>query len=211
MAKWMWIIAGPNGAGKSTFAGQFLIDLGHHNLIKLNADERTLELRKQFPTVAQNDLNLRAAIAIDKAVEDCIKADHSFVVETVLSSPKYRDDVQAAKARGFKIGLIYVSLYPPELSPQRVSERVAKGGHDVEAARAIERHRRSHDELRWFAPQADLLMVFDNSDRNASPILVASRANGEPLRYHARGVNPAVDQSLLDMTAKLPNPKPGPG
>jgi predicted XRE-type DNA-binding protein len=113
----MWIIGGPNGAGKSSFAGRFLDDLGHRQLIKLNADERTLALRAAFPDVPLNDLNLRAAIDIDKQVEDCIKAGQSFVVETVLSSPKYRDDVLAAKATGFKFGLIYVSLYPPELSP----------------------------------------------------------------------------------------------
>ena len=139
MNRWMWIIAGPNGAGKSTFAGRFLDNLNRRRgqpLVKLNADERTLSLRAQFPDAAQNDLNLRAAIAIDAEVEDHIRAGRSFAVETVLSSPKYRDDVLAAKASGFKFGLIYVSLYPPELSPQRVSERAAKGGHDVLAERA---------------------------------------------------------------------------
>jgi len=205
MAKWMWIIAGPNGAGKSSFAEQFFTDLGYHDLIRLNADERTLELRKKSPDAAQNDLNRQAAIAVDKNVEDCIKTGHSFVVETVLSSQKYRDDVLTAKAKGFKFGLIYLSLYPPELSPQRVSERVAKGGHDVDAAKAIERHRRSHNELRWFAPQADLFMALDNSDCNAKPILLASRANGEPLKYIARGVNPAVDHALDDMATKSRN------
>jgi predicted ABC-type ATPase len=192
----MWIIGGPNGAGKSSFAGRFLDDLGHRQLIKLNADERTLALRAEFPDVPPNDLNLRAAIEIDKEVEDCIKAQKSFVVETVLSSPKYRDDVLAAKASGFKFGLIYVSLYPPELSPQRVSERAAKGGHDVEAARAIERHGRSHDELRWFAPEAHLLMVFDNSAVDGKSVLVASRVGARPLKRLHPGLNPAVDGAL---------------
>jgi predicted ABC-type ATPase len=203
MAKWMWIIAGPNGAGKSSFAEQFLFDLDYPDLIRLNADEYTLRLRKKFPDAAQNELNLKAANAVDKQVEDCIQAGQSFVVETVLSSQKYRDDVLMAKGLGFKFGLIYISLYPPELSPQRVSERVAKGGHNVDAEKAIERHRRSHDELRWFAPQADLFMVFDNSDCNAKPTLLASSATGEPLKYIARGVNPSVDLALDDMTAKF--------
>lgn len=64
----MWIIAGPNGAGKSSFAGRFLFRLGHRRLKKLNADERTLELRKMFPEAAQDDLNLRAAMEIDDDV-----------------------------------------------------------------------------------------------------------------------------------------------
>ena len=67
MAKWMLLIAGPNGAGKSTFAQIFLDDIGLHNLVRLNADERTLELRKQFPDELQSSLNLKAAIAVDTA------------------------------------------------------------------------------------------------------------------------------------------------
>jgi predicted ABC-type ATPase len=192
----MWIIAGPNGAGKSSFAERFLEDLGHRSLIKLNADERTLALRAKSPDAPRNELNLRAAIEIDKEVERCIEARRSFVVETVLSSPKYRDDVVLAKAAGFKIGIIYVSLYPPELSPQRVAERAAKGGHDVEPARAIDRHRRSHDELCWFAPQADLLMVFDNSGKDGTPILVASKLGARTLNHAHPGLNPTVDAAL---------------
>lgn len=57
----MWIIAGPNGAGKTRLAGQFLINLAHRKLVKLNAEERTLALREKFPTALQNDLNLQAA------------------------------------------------------------------------------------------------------------------------------------------------------
>ncbi|MBF0565500.1 MAG: zeta toxin family protein [Nitrospirae bacterium] len=206
MSKRMWVIAGPNGAGKSSFAGDFLVDLGHRNLIKLNADERTIELRKKFPAASQDELNLKAAIEIDKEVEDCIKSRVSFVVETVLSSPKYRDDVLAAKEKGFKIGLIYVSIYPPELSPQRVNVRVTKGGHNVRAEKAIERHRKSHEQLRWFALQADVFMAFDNSLKDGSPVLIASRANNEPLKYLARGVNPSVDSALADMMPKSPPP-----
>jgi predicted ABC-type ATPase len=192
----MWLIAGPNGAGKSSFADQFLDDLGYRDLIRLNADERTLELRQRCPNAVQSELNLRAAIEVDQEVEDLVKAGRSFVVETVLSSRKYRDDVQAAKRAGFRFGLIYISLYPPELSPLRVAERTAKGGHDVEAAKAVERHRRSHTELRWFAPRADILMVFDNSAPNGTPVLVASRTSRKPLKYLQRGLNPAVDEAL---------------
>lgn len=197
----MWLIAGPNGAGKTSFTDQFLDDLGYRGLIRLNADERTLELRQRSPDADQNALNLRAAIEIDQQVADLIKARRSFVVETVLSSGKYRDDVQAAKRAGFRFGLIYISLYPPELSPLRVAERTAKGGHDVEAAKAIERHRRSHMELRWFAPRADILMVFDNSAPNGAPVLVATRTSRKSLKYLQRGLNPAVDEAL---TAAFP-------
>ncbi len=207
MARWMWLIAGPNGAGKSSFAGRFLDDLGHRDLIKLNADEHTLALRKRFPKARPSELNLQAAIATDQQVERCVEAGLSFVVETVLSSGKYRDDVLQAKANGFRFGLIYISLHPPELAPLRVSERAAKGGHDVDPATAIARHHRSHKELEWFAPRADLLMLFDNSAASAAPFLLASRNDGGPLQYLAPGINPSVDRALLELAATA---RPGP-
>ncbi len=151
MAKWMWIIAGPNGAGKTTFTNKIIAAQGQ-DLIKLNADERTLALRAAEPKAPLDVLNLRAAKEIDAELEGNIAAGKSFLVETVLSSDKYRDDVDTAKAAGFKFGMIYVTLHPPELSPARVGIRVTKGGHAVAHDTAIKRYHRSHDQLKWFAP-----------------------------------------------------------
>jgi len=53
--------------------------------------------------------------------------------------------------------------------------------------------------LRWFAPQADLFMAFDNSNCDGEPVLLASRKNGDPLKYIAHGVNQAVDLALAGM------------
>ena len=194
MARWMWIIAGPNGAGKSTFTDELLES--EAGLVKLNADERTLALRARTPNAPLRDLNLRAAQEIDAEVADCIAKGRSFLVETVLSSPKYRDDVRAAQAAGFKIGLVYISLHPPELSPERVATRVLKGGHDVDRQTAIDRHARSHTQLRWFAARADVLAVYDNSLNDGTPRLIASRTEGRRLLVVGRGINPAVDKAL---------------
>lgn len=209
MASWMWIIAGPNGAGKSTFAGPYLDDLhaafpkdtGPDGITKLNADERVLELRRRFPDAARDVLNRRAAEEIDAEVVRLIGEGRSFAVETVLSTPKYRDDVEAAKAKGFQIGLIYVSLHPPELSPRRVGERVQMGGHDVNPETAVQRYHRSHEQLGWFAPRADFLMIFDNSDNRPDtvPVLLARRFPDRPLTHVQRGLNPAVDQALATL------------
>lgn len=200
MLKWMWIIAGPNGAGKSTFTNELLKQSGFADLKKLNADELTAKLSARSPAAALADLNLRAAQDVDAEVARCIDAGESFLVETVLSSDKYRDDVLAAKAAGFNIGLIYISLHPPELSPLRVSERVLKGGHSVVPSKAIERYHRSHKQLVWFAARADALLIYDNSASEGTPILIASRDGPDvPLVHHAPGINPAVD----DMVAKL--------
>jgi len=190
---WMWIVAGSNGAGKTTFTREFLRNLGHPELLGLNADERTQRLLPRFPGTPLEEINLMAAQQIDAEVLAAIRAGRSFLVETVLSSDKYRDDLLEAKSRGFRIGLIYVSLNPAELSPARVSVRVRKGGHDVDVERAIARHGRSHAQAAWFAQLADTFIAFDNSSRERTPVLVATKLMGEPLVHANPGVNPAMD------------------
>jgi len=190
----MWIIAGPNGAGKSTFTGPFLEALGQTNILRLNADEVTAELRSGDPASDQNALNLRAAQIIDSMVVQYIDKRQSFLVETVLSSGKYRDDLEAAKAAGFKIGMVYISLYPPELSPLRIHERVLKGGHAVETATAIKRYHRSHQELAWFGACVDHLLIFDNSSNDGEPFLLFE-ANPE-ITFYRKGANPEVDKAM---------------
>jgi predicted ABC-type ATPase len=66
MTKWLWLIAGPNGAGKSTCTTKLIIKLQTSGeidteIVKLNADERTAELQKQFPESPQLELNLQAS------------------------------------------------------------------------------------------------------------------------------------------------------
>ena len=197
----MWIVAGPNGAGKSTITADFLRRLGEDGLLKLNADERTAALRAENPAASQNELNLRAAIETDAAVLACIRGGHSFLVETVLSSNKYRAAVLEAKERGYTVGLIYVSIYPPELSPQRIKVRVEQGGHDVESAKAVERYYRSHKQFRWFAKQADTFFVLDNSDPDGNPITVAFKTEGR-ITHRAKGINLEVDRAICAIKKK---------
>jgi predicted ABC-type ATPase len=194
---WMWIVAGPNGAGKSTFTGEFLRNLGMPPLRKLNADEVTAALRTKDLASDQNALNLTAAQIVDSQVEESIKNGVDFLVETVLSSDKYRDDLETAKAAGFKTGLIYVSLTPAELSPERVEERVQKGGHHVDRQTAINRYYKSHAQMAWFAARVDILMIYDNSAVNGEPILIASKTPGKPPVHVCPGANPEVDLALL--------------
>ncbi len=204
--KWMWIIAGPNGAGKSTVAALILAKQRIPGLTKLNADEVNAELRKLYPHLPTDRMNLRAAQFIDSMVADCIEHGLNFTVETVLSTDKYRKAVTDAKAKGFKFGLIYVSLWPPDLSPDRVKIRVAKGGHDVERSKVIERYHRSHKQLTWFAAKADRMVVLDNSTGfNEPAMIVALKQLRKPIDHRMPNYNPSVDAALAPL---LQQPEP---
>jgi len=213
MTKWLWIVAGPNGAGKSTHAAKLITNLQASGvlgseIVKLNADERTAELKKQFPDRLLRELNLQAAQEIDAELVRCITEGNPYIfVETVLSSTKYLDIVLEAKAHGYNVGLIFVSVYPPELILERIKDRVAEGGHNVEAQTALDRYKRSHSNLIRFAKHADKLFLFDNSGEEARAVLVAVKETGGKLAHEVKGQNPALDHAIHRLLkGYLPDP-----
>jgi predicted ABC-type ATPase len=210
MTKWLWLVAGPNGAGKSTYTAMLIIKLQtsgtiDNEIVKLNADERTAELNRQIPERPQEELNLQAARETDAALERCIADGKPVIfIETVLSSAKYQDDVLEAKARGYQVGLVYISVHPPELILGRIKDRVAEGGHNVDFQKALDRYQRSHANLVWFAQQADSLLVYDNSGRKTGPVLVAMKEAGKKLVYQAKGLNPSLDHAIRALQKTRP-------
>lgn len=118
------------------------------------------------------------------------------MVETVLSSDKHRRRVEEARVRGYKFGMIYVTVSKVELSVRRVEHRAKAGGHDVPEERIRDRWHRSHANLPWFASRADRLLIFDNGEL-FSPVLVYSRV-GDEGGWLVKGRLPAVEAVLRD-------------
>jgi predicted ABC-type ATPase len=188
-----WIVAGPNGAGKSTVVERGVIrDVAGIELQSLNADQRTREILKADPDAA--DANLRAAIEIDAQVAAFIENGVDFLVETVLSSEKYLDDVERAIALRFRIGMVYVALDSPALAVARVATRVRLGGHAVPRERIEARWKRSIDMLGRMAPLAHRLFVYDNSGLDG-PVLIARKKSGA-VNLLAPGRIPEIDEAL---------------
>lgn len=188
-----WLIAGPNGAGKSTLVegGVVSATAGLH-LTSLNADVRTQQLLQADPEAA--DANLRAAIEIDAMVVTCIGEGQDFLVETVLSSDKYLDDIHRARSLGYQIGVIYVGLASPDDAIARVALREARGGHGVPKDKIIARWARSIAMLGRVAPLSHQLYIYDNTSP-AGPELIA-RKIGRGLELVAPGRIPEIDSIL---------------
>lgn len=191
----MWIVAGPNGSGKTTLvqAGpvrDLLSGIGNF----INPDETAALLRRSDPGLSEEEASVRAARMTDAQVDRHIEDGNSFLVETVLSSDKYKSRVDRAIQHGYSIGLIFVVLKSPHLSVARIRQRVEQAGHDVPTAKVHSRWPKSIANLRWFAERADVAYVFDNS-AIGNPVLLAERSAGS-LRWHHRGRIPEVDRSL---------------
>lgn len=168
----LWIVAGPNGSGKSTLYDLTLIDDFGRSVWIINPDQLTQRIIDQ-EGLGRPDANREAVERIMEWLQASLRTHQTVGVETVLSTGKYRPLVEAAKASGFEIRLIYVMLRSPELNIERVRLRVARGGHDVPHDKIKDRFERSLAQMPWFLEAADQAYIFDNS--GAEPRLVAEK------------------------------------
>ncbi len=134
--KTLYIIAGANGSGKTTFAKSFS---SLNDLHFINADEIAKELDS-------NDIlryKVKAGKIFFRELEDNLKKNKSFVIETTLSGKYLVKYIQKAKELNFYISLIYLFLETPKTNILRVQNRVLNGGHDVPIEDIIRRFYRS--------------------------------------------------------------------
>ena len=170
-----WIFAGPNGSGKtSVYERAAFRELGGSVWI-INPDRLAARIR-DVEALPLLDANLQAVRRIQVWLAASIDAHQTVGVETVLSTPKYRDLVLAAKERHFEICVIYILLRAVALHIERVRLRVAKGGHDVPTDKIVARRRRSLEQLPWFLDAADRAWLYDNS--GTEPRLIGTKADG---------------------------------
>jgi predicted ABC-type ATPase len=168
-------IAGVNGAGKSTITARLRQEPGFPSNY-INPDEIALTLTDITDPIK------RAYTAARKADEQrniWLADRQSMAFETVMSHPSKIEFMQSAKNVGYNIMLVFVGLSSPELSFQRVSQRVQSGGHDVPIDKIIARYQRVMDLLPSALEVADRALVYDNSDDSAEARLVLSLNRGQ--------------------------------
>lgn len=158
----LWIVAGPNGSGKSSLYNRTDIEGWGGSVWIINPDLLTAKI-VESEELELDVANLAAVQRIQTWLDASIDAYQTIGVETVLSSPKYRELVLTAHTRGFEVRMIYVVLASAELQIERIKERVSSGGHDVPEDKVRSRRERSFEQLAWFAKHVDQLLIFDNS------------------------------------------------
>ncbi len=178
------VVAGPNGSGKTTLvrSGELALTFPVP-AVSVNADDIAKALAGDRSPTDQE--SLQAARIADAIVDDLIARRQSFVVETVLSSDKYKARILAARAAGFDVIVVYIAVRVVDLNIDRVANRVRLGGHAVPANRIMARRDRSFQMFPWFARHADMVMVFDNSA--ASPEIAAVKGPSGWLSRHFEG------------------------
>lgn len=199
-----WIVAGPNGSGKSTLIRYGVLDRWMTTpLVALSPDDIVLKLRLAHPEWPELSLLRAAQDQSDKQVATLIASGTGAMVETVLSSDKFKPMVEQAKRSGLQFCFTYVTVVSADINVDRVRVRVADGGHDVPYASILQRRERSRAAFAWFAEQADIGLVFDNS--GLSPLLLAHKQPDQPGGWHA--LHPA---RLATIGLRLPPLDPAP-
>lgn len=151
------IFAGVNGSGKSTFYRTLADDFG----IRVNVDEI---VKERFNNDWRNpEVQINAGRIAVKLLRECLQGDMSFNQETTLTGHSILSNIKKAKENGFMIDLFYVGLESVELSIERVSQRVKKGGHGINEEDLCRRYASSFKNLKLVLPLCNKVQIYDNS------------------------------------------------
>jgi predicted ABC-type ATPase len=161
----LWVFAGPNGAGKSTLVQKY-------------------EVIKRIPVVNPDSIAREPGVselhagrfAIEQRTK-YLEENRSFGIETTLSGRSELKFMQEAKARDYKINLIYIGLAEWRQSKLRVISRVEGGGHNVPEHDISRRYKRSIENLTNAIQTSDRVRILDNSGKNFR--LLLSLENGK--------------------------------
>ena len=124
-----------------------------------------------------------------------VKKNITFTIETVMSHDSKLDFMRAARERGFRIYLYYISTSSPEINVGRVATRVIKGGHNVPEDKIKSRYERSLRNLHEAILLSDRAYIFGNSESSHQWIAEYDGATGE-LRYIAEEIPQWVENYL---------------
>lgn len=153
------VLAGVNGAGKSSVGGTALRAAGAEYF---NPDEYARELRERG-ALTQEKANAVAWAYGKRKLEEAIAHGTDFSFESTLGGKTITDLLIHAVGQGHVLDIWFVGLESVDLHLQRVSQRVAKGGHPIPEADIRKRWIGSHENIIRLIPLLRTLRVFDNS------------------------------------------------
>jgi len=164
-------IAGPNGAGKTTIAESFLRRrLGVDEYVNADTIARGLsQFQPQSVAIQAGRQNLQR---LDELAADGI----SFAFETTLAGVMYAKRIKRWKESGYLFLLTFFWLRDVSIALERVSVRVASGGHGIPEDVIRQRYRRGlANFFKFYRPLADQWLMYDNSEREPKLVAMGSR------------------------------------
>jgi predicted ABC-type ATPase len=165
------IIAGPNGAGKTSFAREFL-PFEAACPIFVNADLIAAGIAPFQP----DRVALRAGRLMLQELAHHTAEGRSFAFETTLAGRTYAPMIDAWRADGYTVKLIFLALGSAEDAIARVANRVRQGGHAIPEETIRRRFAAGIRQFQHtYRHRVDYWQLFDNGGE--SPRLVEEGSN----------------------------------
>ena len=167
------LLAGPNGAGKSTLYRALVASGGINGSLEFVNADLYEQAHLRHITNAQKRSEAARQWA-DERRESLLNENVGFVSETVFSHESKIALIERAQLKGFDVVLHVVCVDDPKRLLDRISQRVREGGHNVPAARVLDRYPRTLANLKVAVRTADLAFFYDAVDIDkGGPQLVA--------------------------------------
>ena len=162
------IIGGINGTGKSSFTG-----------VLKTQTENLGEIIDVDKITAENGITpLDGGKTALRKINEFLDKGISFTQETTLAGRRTEITASKAKESGYFIRLYYIGLDTPEECIKRISNRVARGGHNINEDDVRRRFTGRWESLIKILPYCDEVQFFDNDN---GFIEVAEYKNGQLL------------------------------
>jgi predicted ABC-type ATPase len=169
------ILAGPNGAGKTTFGDEY-VSADERTFEFVNADEIARDLDTQGIYVRSDVVAARKML---RRVDELVRANADFLVETTLATLAYAQKIPSWRANGYVISLVYLRLGSAEEAVTRVRKRVAAGGHGIPEDTIYRRFGKSLRYLETiYKPIVDEWYIWES--REGTFTLVEARSESTP-------------------------------
>lgn len=209
MRPFVVVLAGVNGAGKSSVGGALL---RAHGLEWFNPDTMARALMREAG-MDRPEANARAWEHGRASLEAALGRGANFAFETTLGGATICSLLEQAGGT-HDLLMLYCGLATPELHIERVAQRVAHGGHPIEAAKIRERWITSRLNLIRLLPRLTHLQMFDNSVSVAAgeeipdPLLILEMRGGrlrvpDPLDAAALAAQPAWSRPIVEAAIQL--------
>jgi predicted ABC-type ATPase len=158
--KKLYIIAGCNGAGKTTASFTILPEILDCKEF-VNADE----IAKGLSPFQPEKVSFEAGRIMLKRINELLTENQNFAFETTLSTKSYKNKITEAKAKEYRVTLLFFWLQSIDLAKERVKTRVLEGGHNIEPDVIERRYIKGIKNLfDIYLPIVDGALIFDNSD-----------------------------------------------
>ena len=153
------LFGGVNGAGKTS-------------LYEILSRTESLGKRVSIDEIVKSEgswqdpiLQVRAAKAAKKLIDQYIENGESFHFESTLTGLVVYRQLEEARRRGFKTVLYFVGIDGSDKAVERVHRRVDRGGHGIDERAVITRYNAMNENLLRIASLCDEIYFYDNTVR----------------------------------------------